>query len=454
MTKEMTQGSPMKLILGFSIPLLFGNLFQQFYSMVDAVIVGRVLGTGPLAAVGSTGSVTFLIIGFCLGLCSGFSIPVAQRFGSRDYKELRRFIGNAIWLIVFFGAVITVLTVVFCRDILALMGTPADIIDDAYHYLVIIFAGIPATFLYNMLSGIQRALGDSKTPVIFLIIASVINIVLDIVLIVFIPMGVAGAALATVIAQLVSGLACLFYARRHYEVLQMEKADFQLRTAHVRRLLSMGVPMALQTSITAIGSVVLQTSVNVLGSMAVASITAASKLSMLFTCAYDSLGVTMSTYCGQNIGAGQYDRIGRGVKACNIIGFIYSLLALLAVTAFGGAMILLFVDASETAIIRAAYEFILINAAFFIPLTVVNVVRLSIQGMGFSRLAMFAGVFEMIARAGVGLLLVPRFGFVAACFASPVAWIMADLFLIPAYYRVMREVRSWGAVHGTTPKKV
>lgn len=186
----------MKLILGFSIPLLFGNLFQQFYSMVDTMIVGRVLGTGPLAAVGSTGSITFLIIGFCLGLCSGFAIPVAQRFGSRDYKELRRFIGNAVWLCVGFGIVLTVLTVIFCRNILELMGTPADIIDDAYAYLVVIFAGIPATFLYNMLAGIQRAIGDSRTPVVILVIASIINIVLDIVLVVFIPMGVAGAAVA------------------------------------------------------------------------------------------------------------------------------------------------------------------------------------------------------------------------------------------------------------------
>lgn len=211
----------MKLILGFSIPLFFGNIFQQFYSMVDTIIVGRVLGTGPLAAVGSTGSVTFLIVGFCLGLCSGFAIPVAQRFGSRDYEELRRFIGNAVWLCAGFGTVLTVLTVVFCRDILELMGTPADIIDDAYAYLVIIFAGIPATFLYNILSGIQRALGDSRTPVVFLVIASIINIVLDIVLIVFVPLGVAGAAIATVVSQLVSGLGCLIYASRHYEVLRM-----------------------------------------------------------------------------------------------------------------------------------------------------------------------------------------------------------------------------------------
>ncbi|MCI5652454.1 MAG: MATE family efflux transporter [Ruminococcus bromii] len=441
MTKEMTHGSPMKLILGFTIPLLFGNLFQQFYSMVDTIIVGRVLGTGPLAAVGSTGSVTFLIIGFCLGLCSGFAIPVAQRFGSRDYDELRRFIGNAVWLCVGFGALLTLLTVVFCRNILELMGTPADILDDAYAYLVIIFAGIPATFLYNMLAGIQRALGDSRTPVVFLVIASVINIVLDVVLIVMIPLGVAGAALATVVSQLAAGLACLVYASRHYEVLRMSRDDFKLRAPYVRRLIGMGLPMALQTSITAIGSVILQASVNSLGSQAVASVTAGSKLYMFFACAYDAMGVTMSTYSGQNIGARKIDRIGQGVKACGIVGIVYSVLALLVIVFFGKWLLLLFVDASETAILAAAYQYLLTSGLFLIPLTYVNVLRLTIQGMGYSRLAMFAGVFEMVARGGTGALLVPAFGFAAACFAGPIAWLMADSFLIPAYFHVIRRAR-------------
>ena len=441
MTKEMTHGSPMKLILGFTIPLLFGNLFQQFYSMVDTIIVGRVLGTGPLAAVGSTGSVTFLIIGFCLGLCSGFAIPVAQRFGSRDYDELRRFIGNAVWLCVGFGALLTLLTVVFCRNILEMMGTPADILDDAYAYLVIIFAGIPATFLYNMLAGIQRALGDSRTPVVFLVIASVINIVLDVVLIVLIPLGVAGAALATVVSQLAAGLACLVYASRHYEVLRMSRDDFKLRAPYVRRLIGMGLPMALQTSITAIGSVFLQASVNSLGSQAVASVTAGSKLYMFFACAYDAMGVTMSTYSGQNIGARKIDRIGQGVKACGIVGIVYSVLALLVIVFFGKWLLLLFVDASETAILAAAYQYLLTSGLFLIPLTYVNVLRLTIQGMGYSRLAMFAGVFEMVARGGTGALLVPAFGFAAACFAGPIAWLMADSFLIPAYFHVIRRAR-------------
>lgn len=447
MTKELTHGSPMKLILGFTIPLLFGNLFQQCYSMVDAIIVGRVLGSGALAAVGSTGSVTFLIIGFCLGICSGFAIPIAQRFGSRDYDELRRFVGSAVWLCGIIGTVMTVLTVVFCRNILELMGTPADIIDGAYAYLVVIFAGIPATILYNMLAGIQRALGDSRTPVLFLMMASVINIVLDIVLIVFCDMGVAGASIATIVSQLIAGLSCLFYVGRRYEVLKMTRGDFKLRAPYARRLLAMGLPMALQTSITAIGNVILQSSVNALGSTAVASSTAGSKLFMLFACAYDSMGVTMSTYCGQNIGARKIDRITKGVKACSIVGTIYSLLALLVVIFFGKYLLLLFVDRSETVILAGAYQHLVTSAAFFVPLAFVNIIRLSIQGMGYSRLAMFAGVFEMIARGATGALLVPVFGFTAACFAGPIAWVMADSFLLPAFFHVMRKVRKGEGVY-------
>ena len=382
----------MKLILGFSIPLLFGNLFQQFYSMVDTMIVGRVLGTGPLAAVGSTGSITFLIIGFCLGLCSGFAIPVAQRFGSRDYKELRRFIGNAVWLCVGFGIVLTVLTVIFCRNILELMGTPADIIDDAYAYLVVIFAGIPATFLYNM-------------------------------------------------------VVCLLYVSKHYEVLKMTREDFKINVPCIKRLLSMGLPMALQTSITAIGSVILQASVNSLGSTVVASITAGSRLYMFFACAYDAMGVTMSTYSGQNIGARKIDRIGQGVKACNIVGIIYSVLALLIIVFLGKWMLLLFVDAGEIAIINSAYWYLVCSGLFMIPLTFVNVLRLTIQGMGYSRLALFAGVFEMIARGGVGLFLVPLFGFNAACFSGPIAWILADSFLIPMYYHVIHRAKRGEGIY-------
>lgn len=444
MTKDMTVGSPMKLLLSFVVPLFFGNLFQQFYSMVDTIIVGKFLGTGPLAAVGSTGSITFLILGFCIGVCSGFAIPVSQRFGSKNIVELKKFVGNIVWLAAGISLVFAVVTAVLCRPILQLMSTPADIIDDAYNYLFPILVGIPATMLYNTLASLLRALGDSKTPVIFLVIASILNIGLDLFLILVIPMGVAGAAWATIISQGLSGLFCLLFIWKKFPLLHISKEDLTPKLCYIRTLLGMGLPMGLQTSITAIGSILLQASVNGLGSIAVASVTTASKIYMFFSCAYDAFGVAISTYGGQNIGANKPKRIGQGLKSCMIVGTVYSIAAFIILFFLGKPLTLLFVDASETAIINQSYQYLLISAAFFIPLTAVNVFRLLIQGMGYSKLAMFAGVFEMVARGATGLFLVPAFGFTAACFAGPIAWIMADCFLIPAYFKVIKHVKQYG----------
>lgn len=444
MTKDMTAGSPMKLVLGFAVPLMFGNLFQQFYSMVDTIIVGRFLGTGPLAAVGSTGSINFLILGFCLGICSGFSIPVSQSYGAKDYKDLRRFVGNILWLAVGFTLLVTLLTVALCRPILEWMDTPADIIDDAYHYIVVIFLGIPTVVLYNILASLLRALGDSRTPVVFLVLSSLLNIGLDLFLILVIPMGVTGAAWATVISQGISGLACLAFICKKFPLLHVTRDDLHFRPEYARRLLSMGLPMGLQFSITAIGSILLQASVNGLGSAVVAAVTAANKLYQLFGSVFDALGAAMSTYGGQNVGARRVDRIFPGLRAGMTIGSVYSLLALAVLALFGRPLTLLFVDSSETLIIDQAYQFIVIQAAFFIPLAGVNVFRLLIQGMGYSKVAVFAGVFEMVARGTFGLFLVPRFGFLMACFASPAAWILADCFLIPAYRKVVRDARQNG----------
>lgn len=444
MTKDMTSGSPVKLIVRFTIPLILGNLFQQFYSMVDTIIVGRFLGKESLAAVGSTGPVNFLIIGFCLGLCSGFAIPVAQRFGAKDFVEMRRLIGNIVWLCLGASILFTSLTVIFCRPILIAMSTPSDIIDQAYVYIVIIFAGIPATFFYNILAGLLRALGDSKTPVAFLIVASIINIILDLFLILSVNMGVAGAAVATVIAQAVSGFACFVFIVKKFPALHIKKEDLRFRLDCAKALCGTGIPMGLQSSITAIGSILLQTSVNALGSMIVASVTAASKLSMFFTTAFDAMGIAMSTYGGQNIGARKVERLTPGLRAGMVIGSIYSVFAFVMIFLFGKSLALLFVDQAETEIIQNAYQFLLVNAAFYIPLTGVNVFRLLIQGIGYSKIAIFAGVCEMIARSITGLILVPAFGFLAACFASPIAWVMADLFLVPVYFRIMKNVRQYG----------
>lgn len=445
-TKDMTTGSSMKLILGFAVPLLMGMLFQQVYSLVDTIIVGRFLGVNALAAVGATGSINFLIIGFCLGLCNGFALPVAQRFGAKDYDGLRKYVGNSAVLSVIVGGTITIFTVVFCRNILQIMDTPADIIDLSYNYIVVISAGIPATLLYNILSSHLRSLGDSVTPVAFLILSACLNIGLDLLFIVTFHWGVFGASFATVLSQLVSGVLCLVFIIIRFDILHLKRDDWRLDPAYVRNLLVMGLPMGFQYSITAIGSVILQAAVNSLGSIAVASMTAASKISMFVVCPFDALGSTMATYGGQNVGAGKLERLGKGLRSAVILGAIYSAVIFVVVYFFGENMIQIFLSPTEenaATVLVWAKEFLVINAAFYFPLALVNIVRFLIQGMGFSGFAVFAGVFEMVARTIVGLFLVPVFGFVAACFASPLAWIFADAFLIPAFFFCRKRLRKY-----------
>ncbi len=431
--RDMTEGNPVTLILGFAIPMLLGTLFQQFYSMVDTIIVGKFLGVDALAAVGSTGAINFMVNGFVIGVCAGFAIPVAQRFGARDYKGMRRYVANSMWLTIAFAAVMTVAVGALTRDILVWMKTPENIIQGAYNYIFIIFLGIPVTYLYNVTASIIRALGDSKTPVYFLILSSLVNIVLDFVTIRYLHMGVAGPAYATVVSQAASGILCVIYMKKKFTILHFEKGELELDKHICRNLCSMGIPMGLQYSITAIGSVILQTAVNTLGSVAVASVTAGQKISMFFCCVFDALGGTMATYAGQNVGAGKLDRIESGVKAATIIGSVYSVGAFVVLFFFGGYIPLLFVDADQVQVITQAHQFLILNSLFYIPLVFVNVWRFAIQGLGYSGFAILAGVCEMVARSLVGFIGIPLFGYTAVCMASPLAWILADCFLVPAF---------------------
>ena len=442
MTKDMTNGKPIKLILGFAVPLLLGNLFQQFYNLVDTVIVGKVLGVNSLAAVGSTGSINFLIIGFCVGICNGFAIPLAQSFGAKNDKALKQYVANSTWLALLFAVIMTIATIILCKPILRLMRTPDDIFTGAYTYIVIIFAGIPATILYNMVSGILRAMGDSKTPLYFLILSAFLNIFLDLFCIIVLHMGVAGAAVATVVSQAVSGVSCLLYMRKKFDILHIRKDEWKLESQYVKNLCSMGIPMGLQYSVTAIGSVILQSAVNSLGSIAVASMTAASRIGGFFACPFDSLGATMATFAGQNMGAGRTDRIRQGIRSANMIGAVYAVVSFCIIALAGGKLALLFVDGSEEAILSNVKLFLLCNSIFYFPLSLVNNIRFLIQGMGYSMLAILSGVSEMIARALAGFILVPVFGFAAVGFASPLAWVMADVFLIIAYYKVMERTEK------------
>ena len=442
-TRNLTEGKPMKLVISFALPLLFGVLFQQFYSFVDTAVVGRFLGAEKLAAVGATGSVNFLVIGLCLGLCSGFAIPVAQAFGAGDEEKVRSCVWHSVVLSAALSVVFALASVLLCKPLLRLMNTPEEIIDSSAEYIGIIFAAIPCCILYNMAGGILRSLGDSRTPVIFLVVASLINIVLDLFLIVVCGMDVAGAAVATAVSQLISGIGCVIIMIRRFPILHLSKEDRVLKPALIRRMLGTGLPMGLQFSITAIGSVMVQWSVNGLGVSQVAAVSAGAKISMFFACVFDALSSTMATFAGQNMGARKLDRVNEGLKCASEIGIVYCMLAFGAVMLFARNLIGLFIDpAAAPEVTELGVQFLTTNAAFYIPLLFVNIVRLSIQGMGFTRIAMLAGLSEMIARTIVALFVVPAFGFTGACFANPAAWVMADLFLFPCYVHVMRSVRQ------------
>ena len=442
MVKDMTNGSPSKHILGFAVPMLFGMLFQQFYNLVDTIIVGKTLGVEALAGVGATGSINFMIIGFCMGVCNGFVIPVAQCFGAKKPADLRKYVFNGYICSIVFAIVLTLASVIFCRRILIIMNTPADIIDHAYNYIVVIFIGIPTVFLYNMVSGVIRSLGDRKTPVVFLVLSSIINVVLDFFLILVCKMGVAGAGWATVTSQLISGLTCLIYMYKKYDILKGDKSERELDRRFITNLCMNGVPMGLQYSITAIGSTILQAAVNTLGSTYVAAMTAGSKMFNFTCCPFDALGSTMATYAGQNVGAAKIERLGQGVRSAMIIGSVYSVLSLIALYFTTDYIALLFVNASETTIIALTRQFILASACFYIPLTGVNVVRFCIQGMGFSVFAISAGILEMIGRAFAAIILIPSIGFMGACLASPIAWIAADAFLFPAFIHCAKKLNA------------
>ena len=443
MTKDLTSGNTLKVILLFTLPLMLGNLFQQFYSLADTIIVGRFVGVGALAAVGSTGSVNYLILGFVIGMCNGFAIPIAQLFGARDDADMRRHVANAAWLCVAWTVVLTVSTVVLTRPIMELMRTPSDIIDDASGYIGWIFAGIPFVFLYNMVAAIMRALGDSKTPLFFLLLTSALNIVLDLVFILAFGMGVQGAALATDVSQAISGVLSLGYLVKKFEILRMRPGEGKPDKATCRRLSVMGLPMGLQCSITAIGSVIMQSAVNLLVSAAVAAVTAACKTQNLLTCPLESVGTAMATYAGQNLGAARLDRVRRGVLSAHLMVTVYSLASLVFLHFFDVAIVGLFIDATaEKEIVGLACDYMFWNSLFFIPLGALIVWRYTIQGLGYSTLAMMAGVAEMAARTVMAVFLVPTLGYFGAEMSNPAAWVAACGFLYPAYRWTMAQLEN------------
>lgn len=441
-SKEMTAGSAFPLLFNFTLPLLLGNLLQQTYSLVDAAIVGKFLGINALASVGASTSVIFLILGFCNGCCCGFGIPVAQKFGARDYSMMRSYVSVSLQLAVGMSVVIALITSIYCSDILRMMSTPESIYEGAYAYLLVTFIGVPCTFFYNLLSSIIRALGDSKTPFWFLLLATVLNIVLDLFFILVLHWGVMGAAIATVFSQGISALLCYIYMLRKFDILRSTPKERKFQWKLARMLLTIGVPMGLQFSITAVGSIMLQSANNALGTACVAAFTSAMRIKMFFLCPLESLGIAMATYSGQNYGAGKPERIWLGIKASGLMMIVYVAITFLILMVGARYLALIFVDPSEVEILNHTELFLHVACSFFPALGLLCILRYTIQGVGYTNLAMFSGVSEMVARILISLYAVPAFGFLAVCFGDSMAWIAADLFLVPAFIYVYRRLKK------------
>lgn len=446
MTNDMTKGSPIKLIIQFMIPMCLGNIFQQFYNIADSIIAGQFLGVDALAAIGSTGSLIFLVTGWLNGLTSGFSVWVAQWFGARKTDRMRHFIAMSIYICVAFVVVMTVGLLAANEPILRLMNAPENLLDDISSYMVIIYAGLVVTCAYNALAAVLRALGDSKSPLYFLIVSAVINVVLDIVFIVIFHMGVEGCAYATVIAQGISALLCLVYIIKKFPVLRLKKEDFRFSVNTVKKLLGLGIPMGLQFSITAIGTIIVQGAINVYGAVYMAGFSAAGKIQNIICTVFVAFGATIATYVGQNRGAGKMDRVKQGVRLTQMMILVCSVVLMAVIHFFGKYMIFLFIDPAETEVLHAAEIYFNIVSWAYPFLGSIFLYRNALQGMGYGFVPMMGGVFELVARAAIVFVAAANAGFAQVCMSDPAAWIAALIPLIPYYIWVMRKAEKSGQV--------
>lgn len=428
-TKDLTVGNPLSLIIKFALPLLGGILFQQAYNIADAAIVGRCLGAASLAAVGASSSAQFLTFGFCMGTMTGFAVPVAQRFGARDYDGMRRFVFCAYILAAATALVMTSLCAFFCDAILRILKTPDDIYGDARLYLFTLFLGTPFIIFYNWLSSLLRAVGDSKTPFAFLVFSTTLNVALDLLFIVCFGWGVFGAAFATVISLCTSGLLCALYIRAKFEILRLKKADCAFDKKCAATLLKIGVPMGLQFSITAIGSMIMQAANNALGTVYVSAFSAASKIKQFAISPFDALAASVSTFASQNYGAHKFDRIKKGFAQGLAAGTLLGAALAAALLLFGRQLSMIFISSDNVDVLDASQKFLFISGFFYVVIPYLNVSRLTVQGLGYSSRAMLSGAIEMLARIFVSFALVPTMGWSAICFCDQAAWVSATFFI-------------------------
>ena len=438
-TNDMTVGSPVKLIIQFMIPMFLGNVFQQFYNIVDSIVAGQFIGVDALAAIGSTGSLMFFVTGWLNGLSSGFAIIVAQRFGARKYDEMRHYVAMSFYLMAAFALVMTAAFLALNEPILRLMNSPENVMHDVKSYMGIIYAGLIITAAYDILAAVLRALGDSRSPLYFLIISAGINVVLDIALICVFGMGVEGCAYATVLAQGISAMCCIIYIVKKYPILHLKKENFAISLDSFRRLIALGIPMGLQFSITAIGTIIVQGAVNIYGTTYMAGFSAAGKIQNIASMVAVSMGATIATYVGQNRGAGKMDRVKQGVNYCWIMLLVWSVIEMLLMYFGGKYFTYLFVSSSQTDVINVSVTYFHTVFWAYPFLCTIFLFRNALQGMGYGLVPMLGGVFELVARTAIVVFVAGKTTFAGVCLADPVAWIAALIPLIPYYFHIMKK---------------
>ena len=444
MTKNLTEGNPTRLIFFFALPLVAGNMMQQLYAFIDTLIVGRFLGVNALAAVGCTGSLMFLTLGFIMGFCTGVTIYTGQRFGAGDRRGVRQSAAACILLGVVFVLVLTAIVLPLTRTLLILMETPSEIVDGAYDFISIIFAGLIVFLLLYLQNCLVRALGDSKTPTIILAITLAINIVLEPVAILVLGWGIPGAAGATVLSQAIGALIFYIYIRRRIPALHTHWSDWKPNGAVLMAHLRMGLPMAFQSSVIAIGAIILQVALNNLGALPVAAYAATQKIDAVAVMPMLSFGYAMAAYTAQNYGAQQYERIRMGVRACLKMSMAFAVGIGILLIAFGTFFLELFVGADAegaAAVIAYGHTFLIVNGSCYIILALLLVYRNVLQGLGQSVIPTIAGAMELIMRAGAALLLCAPLGFLGACLANPLAWIGAAIPVVLAYLWTEKTLR-------------
>jgi len=449
MTKDLTVGNPLKVIVNYMIPVFLGLVLQQAYNLVDTIVIGWFEGSKALGGVGAASSLCLMVMGATMGLCAGFCIPISHAFGEKNETKLRQYLAHSIYLSAANAAVIMVVFLSLGGTILNAMGTLPENYDHAYNYVMVYFMGVPCAVLYNLTSGVMRAMGDSKTPLYFLFISSACNIVLDLIFVAWCKWGVTGAAWATNISQALSGTLCVFYMRKKLPIIRFRKGDMKWSFKHALHLLANGFPLALQYCITFVGTMIMQVAINGLGQVIyVNTVAVCNKINGLMNCTFNAIGPTMANFVGQNVGAKRPDRVRSGLFVGILISAVFSAIYMLMATFLTPQMMRLFLDeAKEGAEVFAemvvhAKQFLMTMGVFSIMIGLIISHRFTMQGMGFAKLAIISGILELCARVLTAYVLVPKLGFTGVCLGSPAAWLFASCFVVPGAYICLGRLKK------------